>query len=104
MARVFVQHSLEHQDETRLESSSLPVVTEFAFHIQEMYNSLVDLFQGAEEEDDEDEEEKDIREDTILNSAFILSQMLKVAVKLDYADEIGRRKMFSIIREFDLLR
>lgn len=104
LARVFVQHSLENQDESRLESSSLPVVTEFAFHIQEMYNTLVKLFQEAGDDEDEDEEEKDLREDAILNNAFILSQMLKVAVKLDYADEIGRRKMFSIIRESNLLR
>jgi condensin complex subunit 3 len=107
LARVFVEYSLENQDESRLESSSLPVVTEFAFQIQEIYNSTVELFQQAEmlrsagEDVEEDEEERDQREDEMLNSAFILSQMLKIAVKLDYADEIGRRKMFRIISEFD---
>lgn len=106
MARVFVDYSLENQDETRLESSSLPVVTEFAFQIQEIYNSTVELFQHAKmlrstgEEEEEDEEERDRREDEMLNKAFILSQMLKIAVNLDYADEIGRRKMFKIISGF----
>lgn len=42
-----------------------------------------------------DEEDEMKREDT----EFVLSQMLKLAVNLDYSDEIGRRKMFGLVRE-----
>jgi condensin complex subunit 3 len=30
---------------------------------------------------------------------FAISELLKLAVNLDYADEIGRRKMFGLVRK-----
>jgi condensin complex subunit 3 len=65
----------------RLEDS-LPVVTHFAFRIQDQYNSLV---QAGED----DQPEK----------TFIVGELVKLAVNLDYADENGRRQMFSLTRE-----
>jgi condensin complex subunit 3 len=41
------------------------------------------------------EEEEDAR----IDKEFIIGEMLKVAVHLDYADEIGRRKMFQLVRD-----
>jgi condensin complex subunit 3 len=29
---------------------------------------------------------------------FVIGEMLRLAVHLDYADEIGRRKMFALVR------
>ncbi|KAF7375149.1 Condensin complex subunit 3 [Mycena sanguinolenta] len=71
-----------------MESSGIPVVTSCAFRVQQGYNSLI----AANEE--EDEEEVYERQD----KEFILAELLKLAVKLDYSDEIGRRKMFSLVR------
>lgn len=68
----------------RLEDS-LPVVTHFAFRIQDQYNSLVQA-----EEDDQPEK------------TFIVGELVKLAVNLDYADENGRRQMFSLTRKCSL--
>ena len=71
----------DKQDNVRLEDS-LPVVTHFAFKIQEHYNSLVQM-----------------EEDEMTEKTFVVSELLKLAVNLDYADENGRRQMFSLTRE-----
>ncbi|KAJ6460347.1 nuclear condensing complex subunit [Mycena vitilis] len=92
LARVFVDHCVSpnredkgHGDE-RMESVGIPVVTSCAFRIQHGYNALVDVQNGVDADDREEKE-------------FIVSEMLKLAVNLDYADEIGRRKMFSLVRD-----
>lgn len=63
----------------------MPVVTALAFRIQDEYNKLV----GSTNDGTED----------VLERAFIVGELLKLAVNLDYADEIGRRKMFQLARE-----
>lgn len=102
LARVFVDHCIATKEEARLEAA-LPVVTALAFRIQSSYNDLLEDLQTEEEDrlllDDLDEEEKARREDERLAKEFIIGEMLKLAVNLDYADEIGRRKMFQLVRE-----
>ncbi|KAJ7678710.1 hypothetical protein B0H17DRAFT_1334057 [Mycena rosella] len=94
LARVFVDHCVgrDHEDtgtgEQRIEGASIPVVTSLAFWIQDGYNSLTiadDKTLGVEQ----DEERK---------KELILTEMLKLVVMLDYGDEIGRRKMFALVR------
>jgi condensin complex subunit 3 len=34
---------------------------------------------------------------------IILGELLRMAVKLDYGDEIGRRKVYTVTREFLLV-
>lgn len=34
-----------------------------------------------------------------MERTFIVGELLKLAVNLDYADEIGRRKMFQLASE-----
>ncbi|EIW69906.1 hypothetical protein TREMEDRAFT_30304 [Tremella mesenterica DSM 1558] len=84
LARVFVEHCITEKDEARLEEA-LPVVTALAFRIQDEYNKLV----GAVNGDGPNPTEQ----------AFIVEELLELAVSLDYADEIGRRKMFQLARE-----
>ncbi|OCF43623.1 condensin complex subunit 3 [Kwoniella heveanensis CBS 569] len=84
LARVFVDHCIANKDEARLEEV-LPVVTALAFRIQDEYNNLVG---AANEESDE-----------VTERSFIVGELLRLAVNLDYADEIGRRKMFQLARE-----
>ena len=38
-------------------------------------------------------------EDEKADREFIIAEMLKLAVNLDYSDEIGRRKMFQLMRQ-----
>ncbi|AAW41180.1 mitotic chromosome condensation-related protein, putative [Cryptococcus deneoformans JEC21] len=86
LVRVFVDRCVAIKDTTRLEES-IPVVTALAFCVQEEYNKLVQAVnEGADDA-------------TLMERTFIVGELLKLAVNLDYADEIGRRKMFQLARE-----
>jgi condensin complex subunit 3 len=62
----------------------MPVVTALAFWTQDEYNKLV----GSTNDEAEDAGER----------AFIVGELLRLAIHLDYADETGRRKMFQLSR------
>jgi condensin complex subunit 3 len=98
---VFVDHCISTNDDRRLESA-LPVVTSLAFRIQAAYNELLEDIQ-AEQADEllggVDEEQRAKNEEARLAKEFVIAEMCKLAVNLDYADEIGRRKMFQLVRE-----
>lgn len=84
-------------DDARMEAA-MPVVTALAFKIQAEFNELVQRLQ-SEEEARLFEGEKDNEDDELRNREFILGELLKLATNLDYSDEIGRRKMFLLVRE-----
>ncbi|GAA5984097.1 hypothetical protein JCM11641_000312 [Rhodosporidiobolus odoratus] len=65
-----------------------PVVTALAFHIQAAWTTLVVVLE-SEEKDEQREKEGE----------FILGELVAIAVEADYADEIGRRKMFELMRK-----
>lgn len=97
LARVFVHYCLTSKNEARLEDANIPVVTALAFMIQSSYNSLMaDLHSNAIEEGGLEEEEEEKR----MDREFVLGELLKLAVDADYGDEIGRRKMFMLVRGF----
>ena len=105
LARTFVEHCIELKDDSTLESC-LPVVMALAFLLQNHYNTLLDLLQEEEEArmngEDEDDDEADLREAKLADEEFIMSELSRLALHLDYSDEIGRRKMFSVIRTLPL--
>lgn len=76
------------KDEASLDRA-LPVVTTIAFRIQDTFNSLI-------EEIDLDED-LDTQETTQTPNIIIVSELLRLAVHLDYSDEIGRRKTLELI-------
>lgn len=95
MARVFIEHCKDIKQDVRLEAV-LPVVTTIAFRTQEWYNILQDaepVSRGLEDN------ELRRREEAIASTETIVAELLKLAVNLDYADEIGRRKMFNLVRQ-----
>lgn len=98
--RVFLARSLN--DFCRSESGGrfealveekLPEVTKLAFYLQRSCNNLVDGIRKAAEAEDGEEE------DATVEQEFIVEQLLHIARTLDYSDEVGRRKMFSLLRE-----
>lgn len=105
LARAFIEHCIDTEREARLEAASLPVVTAFAFYLQDAYNALLDTLQEAENAqlldagEGEDEEEVECREEDLAKREIILAELLRMALKLDYMDEIGRRKVFSVVRK-----
>ncbi|KAI9254666.1 nuclear condensing complex subunit [Sporodiniella umbellata] len=90
LAKVFIKflQTSNHLDE-RLEEV-LPEVTEHAINLEHYW----EMHQSASDEDKVEYE-------------FIISQFLDTCMCLDYADEVGRRKMFellrSILKSFDIL-
>jgi condensin complex subunit 3 len=73
----------------------MPEVTKLAFYLQRYITVLIEaLKRVATQEITEDEEEEDTVE-----QEFIVEQLLHIARTLDYSDEVGRRKMFALLRQ-----
>ena len=73
----------------------MPEVTKLAYFLHRYVNVLVEaLKRVAAQEPTEDEEEEDTVE-----QEFIVEQLLHIARTLDYSDEVGRRKMFALLRQ-----
>ena len=70
-----------------------PEVTKFAFFLEQEMNSLVETLQLVAAGEDEDAEDESAQQE------FIVEQLLHMAMRFDYADEVGRRKMFTLMRE-----
>jgi condensin complex subunit 3 len=84
LARVFVEYCVKNKDETRMEDT-MPVVAELAFRIQEEYNKLEETFSSEEEGDEEENAER----------SFIVGELMRLAVNMDYTDQYGRSAMFQ---------
>jgi condensin complex subunit 3 len=76
-----------------LVEEKLPEVTKLAFYIERYLQALVDAVKKVAEADTEDEEEDTVEQE------FIVEQLLHIAMTLDYSDEVGRRKMFTLLRQ-----
>lgn len=71
----------------------MPEVTKLAFFLQRYTHDLINCirYNGVLSEGEQ-------AEDTV-EKEFIVEQLLHIAKALDYTDEIGRRKMFTLLRE-----
>ncbi|KAL6695174.1 nuclear condensing complex subunit [Trichoderma pleuroticola] len=76
-----------------LVEEKLPEVTKLAFFLERYLKVLVDAIKRVANLDEEDEEEDTVEQE------FIIEQMLHIALTLDYSDEVGRRKMFTLLRQ-----
>lgn len=100
LARSLVEHlkAKGHMGEARLEEI-MPVVMALAFRIQAVWTALAETIATADEQAGEtDEVDEELRE-LAMAQASILNSLLHIALNSDYGDEIGRRKMFTMIRE-----
>ena len=101
LARCFVLYSTTHHMERALESC-IPVVTALVFRIQAEYEALSQsLEQQAMEEAEEDDGDglPMVQDDLALSRVFTVNEMLTLAMYCDYGDEMGRRKMYMLVRE-----
>lgn len=78
-----------------LVEEKLPEVTKLAFYLERYINALLEALRRIANAEDVEEEEE---EDTV-DQEFIVEQLLHVALTLDYSDEVGRRKMFALLRQ-----
>jgi condensin complex subunit 3 len=98
--------ALAKKDETRLEATLL-VLTSVAFSIKKFYKSLDDMSSEDASNIDEAEQITSRREDIIFEKESVIAQLPKLAVHLDYSDEMSRRKMFQLFHyalEFGMLK
>ena len=96
LARSFNDYCRRQPDgnyETLIEEK-MPEVTKLAFFIQIYINNLVQSLRRNHRK----VEGGDEKEDTV-EQEFIIEQLLHIAKTLDYSDEVGRRKMFALLRE-----
>ncbi|KAK1750709.1 condensin subunit-like protein [Echria macrotheca] len=77
-----------------LVEEKLPEVTKVAFYLERYVKVLIDAIRRIDEQETEEEEEEDTVE-----QEFIVEQLLHIALTLDYSDEVGRRKMFALLRQ-----
>ncbi|KAG7094897.1 hypothetical protein E1B28_005704 [Marasmius oreades] len=99
LVQVFVQYcksSKDIKDHNRLDDA-LPEVTALAFRIQDAYHRLFTLIRDEEVGYIDRAPDNEGREDERDACEVILEEMLKLAVNLDYQDEMGRRKMHTLI-------
>lgn len=76
-----------------LVEEKLPEVTKLAFYLERYLHVLIESVKKAEQNGDEDEDA------AVIEQEFICEQMLHIALTLDYSDEVGRRKMFTLLRQ-----
>ncbi|EMC94276.1 hypothetical protein BAUCODRAFT_26438 [Baudoinia panamericana UAMH 10762] len=74
-------------------ADKLPEVTMFGFLLEREIAKLLETVQAAAEGEDGDAEEMCVQRE------FVVEQMLHMALTFDYSDEVGRRKMFALMRE-----
>ncbi|KAM4062215.1 nuclear condensing complex subunit [Hirsutella rhossiliensis] len=74
-----------------LVEEKMPEVTKLAFYLERYMQVLVEALKRVAQQDDDEE-------DTV-EQEFIVEQLLYIALTLDYSDEVGRRKMFTLLRQ-----
>ncbi|KAL2810959.1 nuclear condensing complex subunit [Aspergillus granulosus] len=75
-----------------LADEKIPVVTALALYLHKYMTSLLQRKKSAKDA-------TDVNDDETIEVEFIVEQLLHIAMTLDYSDEVGRRKMFSLLRE-----
>jgi len=91
MARTFIEYCQQDPDRHGMMEEKMPEVTRLGFYLQKQINGLVEKMRRADD--------LGVGEEETTEQEFILEQLLHIAHMLDYTDEMGRRKMFSLIRE-----
>ncbi|KAJ4159328.1 uncharacterized protein LMH87_008233 [Akanthomyces muscarius] len=76
-----------------LVEEKLPEVTKVAYFLERYLNALIETLRRAEDAGEEEDEAATVEQE------FIAEQLLHIALSLDYSDEVGRRKMFTLLRQ-----
>ena len=88
----FYHSKLNNEQDVRIEGK-LPEVTRMAFCLEHyIHKTIQSLRKNALIAEDAEVEES-------VEQEFVVEQLLYVAKTMDYTDEVGRRKMFALLRE-----
>ncbi|EEP79133.1 conserved hypothetical protein [Uncinocarpus reesii 1704] len=93
MARSFNDFCREEGDGRyeELADEKIPEVTALAFYLHKYTTTLLMRIMHPQQAEGGEEE--------TMECEFIVEQLLYISLTLDYSDEVGRRKMFSLLRE-----
>lgn len=91
MARTFIECCQQDPVLQIKVEDKMPEVTRLGFYVQNHLNTLLETIRVNSTSEEPNEEEQADQE-------FIVEQLLHIAHTLDYTDEIGRRKMFTLLR------
>ncbi|PGH09809.1 condensin complex subunit 3 [Blastomyces parvus] len=93
VARSFNQFCKEEGDGKYddLVDEKIPEVTALAYYLHKYTASLLTRLNGPAEDERAEEE--------TVECEFVVEQLLHICLTLDYSDEVGRRKMFALLRE-----
>jgi condensin complex subunit 3 len=91
MVRTFSQHCHQNPLHEATHEQEMPEITQFGFYLQQHLNALLECIRVSKEDSG--------REEDVSEKEFIVEQLLHIAQTLDYSDEVGRRRMFSLLRE-----
>ena len=91
MARTFNDYCQENPEYEQMCEEKMPEVTRLGFYLQKYTNNLLETIRSSAELGGGEEE--------TVEGEFIVEQLLHIARTLDYTDEVGRRKMFSLLRD-----
>ena len=106
LARVFTSVSTSGFTSPRDLSDRLPVLTLLAFEVQLHFNTCLNWVQERASRPprvpgvENDEDDEDTWEEEIMDGVFVLSEMLKLGGYLDFSDEMGRRGIVKLVREY----
>ena len=78
--------------------SKMPEVTKFGFLLERQIKGLVDVIREAASDGPDGDGDEEAEEESV-SREFVVEQMLTMALTFDYSDEVGRRKMFSLLRD-----
>lgn len=92
MARSFNEFCRQDSKYENLLEDKMPEVTRLAYYLAKYTHSLIESIKTFNEDGEGDEQET-------VEKEFVVEQLLHMALNLDYSDEVGRRKMFSLLRE-----
>ncbi|KAH9484188.1 Condensin complex subunit 3 [Psilocybe cubensis] len=95
--RVFIEHCSNTNNDARLEVI-LPDVAAIALKIRSVYNMIVNNVVTADGNMDEDHK-PDASEDDADSRNVIMLELLKLALHLDYSEDLGKRHTLQLMRD-----
>lgn len=90
MARSFYEYCSQNPHAQAQAEERMPEVTRFGYHLQKHLSKVINVRLLPDDA---------INEDELVEEEFITEQLLHIAHTLDYTDEIGRRKLFDLLRK-----
>lgn len=98
LARCFVLYCTAHGMDRELDTC-VPVVTALVFRIKAEYDALNQSLEQQADETMDDQDMPLLADELALSRVFVVGELLALAMHCDYGDEMGRRKMYMLVRE-----